>query len=335
MTDASLALAAGTSRISGRPVRSVGVRGDGDRVAAAFDGGTVRVLIIDRHESAAEAELDTRSRRRPWPRSADGSRVASAGADGTVRLWTLADGSTDTLHRGRRPDVGRRVQRGRQVGSWRRATMASSARWNAPTRSRGGHATSGGGSAVHGGVQPRRSPVRRRWRERGRHRLGGRRRTARDLARPAAVGLRRQLRPDERCGRQRLEDGTVRLWDAGRTQPWKVPETDGRRLQPRRTARRPASDAAAPRLGPDQRPARRTAFVGPGDGITSAFSPVADEVLIADANSRTCGPGRSTRTPAKLVFRAPGARAWARRGSTRAAADGVRGRSRTGSPSVH
>ena len=258
VTDAALGSRHEVAQIKNGFVSSVAFVGDGDRVAAGFDDGNVRVFTVGRPESP-KMLTGNEGPVRSVDASADGTRVVSAGLDGTVRLWNLASGTSDVLHRGRSPmwdtafsPDGKSILAVGQDGFVRR--------WNAADGTRGGTRVGRRLLAQDSRLQPRRWPICRRRRGWGRPRLGYRRRTARrDPAWPRAVGLRRQLRTDERRGRERLRrrHGAAMgcRTDAGLDRP-RYRRVG--RLRSHRTARTDQEpDRRAQRLGRRKRPARR------------------------------------------------------------------------------
>jgi WD40 repeat protein/DNA-binding SARP family transcriptional activator len=141
VTDGSLVGADVRLQVKGKRVEDLAFSGDGRRIAAALDDGTVRVLAADGSQPAQrlkghkDAVLGV-------DMDAHGSRIVSAGEDGTIRLWNA--GTDRTLHGGRgkvtdvafSPDGNRIVSVGEdgRVRLWNAQTGAHENDWNGEGR---------------------------------------------------------------------------------------------------------------------------------------------------------------------------------------------------------
>ena len=279
-------------------VRTVAFAPDADRVAAGFDDATVRVMAADGsgtpmllsgHRPAPDGDVESDGVL-GVDITRDGSLVASAGADGTVRLWNIAAGgrSARVLHSGEteQNDVrfsgdGRRLA---AVGSDGRIRIWNTRSGALETQMRGSErelttvafsaddrrlATGGYDGAV------------RVWSAQG--------------GPPAAV-LRGQSARVYDVGfgatSDRVvsagDDGTARLWDAGRTQVWAGPvytynisfSPDGRYIAG-------GGEDGAVRVWNARTSEIEATLPGTPGYTTARFSPTANEVVVAsDAASR-------------------------------------------------
>jgi WD40 repeat protein len=214
--------------------------------------------------------------------------VASAGEDGTVRVWRLADGAASQIvHDGGKPerDVsfspdGERILAvgdDGQVRFWRTGSGAEV------------RTVSGGGRELNAASF---SPDGRRFAAGGRD---GVTRIWSVVGGPPVAVLRGQtarvydvgFAP---AGDQVLsagDDGTVRIWDAGRTQTFKVPSLthgidfnrDGRRIAS-------SSDDGTVRVWDTSTGLLLDELPGPGKFMTAKFSPTSDMLAIASNAAR-------------------------------------------------
>jgi WD40 repeat protein len=242
-------------------------------VVAAFDDGTVRAddgAPLRGHDGPVlGVAIDSA-----------GERVASAGEDGSVRLWDLAGGTGRVLYRGRdvQSDVefspdGRRLLAVGDDGSIRFwSTEDGSAE---PTVGGGGRALTAAAFSDDG----------------SRFAAGGRDGTTRVWSAaggpPVAVLRGQRARvydvgfgaPDRVVSAG--DDGTARIWDAGRTRSWTVPSVtrnvdfsgDGRLVVT-------GSDDGEARVREAATGAPYASLSGPRGYMTARFSPTADDVLI-------------------------------------------------------
>jgi WD40 repeat protein/DNA-binding SARP family transcriptional activator len=308
--DGSVAVTDGSLRsprellAAGRPVRAVGVSDDGTRVVAAVDGGAVELAIDDGAASPRTSSWDV-GKVRSAAISPDGKRVASAGDDGTVRLWDASGGGSRILHgEGNRMwDVAFSPDGRRLVAAGDEGTVFT---WDVQSGREVASRPLGLGPLFTVTVSA-------------------------DSRRIAAGGERGIVRVWAAAGGQALatlkgggsfvydvrfgstgdqvvsagQDGLARLWDAGQTQLWKVPGTaygiyfnhDGRLAATGGDALR-VWNVADGRLVNSLKP--------PSESTAIAFSPVADALVIADAESQEVLTWPIHQDRATLLFRAPG-----------------------------
>ncbi len=281
LADGSLAQSDVLLEVEGQRVEDVAFSGDGARIAASLDDGTIRVLSVDGAATAlrlsghngAVLGVDI---------NADGSQVVSAGDDGSVRLWDAADGATGrVLHGGEEPatDVafspdGTRIV---SVGDdgWIR-------QWN--TRS-GARET-----PVNDG---RRLTAVAFSADGARYAIGGRDGATKvwSVAGGAPVAVLRGQRSrvydvgfgaDSDRVVSAGEDGTVRIFDAGRVRTWTVPSPtydldfnrDGRLIAS-------SSEDGTVRVWDAGTAQLRAQLPGPPDEwMAGKFSPVSDTLVV-------------------------------------------------------
>ena len=229
--------------------------------------------------------------------SGDGTRVVSAGRDGTVRLWTSGGaGAVQVLHRGREPErdvelspdgtwiLG--VGDDRQIRLWDAGTGAEERRFDGEGRQLLAAAFSADGSRFATGG---RDGVTRIWSMNGGPPVTVLR------GQPARVydlGFGAQADRVVSAG----DDGSVRTWDAGGAQTFTVPsQTYG--LDFDRTGQHIASgskdgtvrvwNAATGRLD--------TSLPGPNGFTMALFSPTADALLVTHASGIRVWPVAASR----------------------------------------
>jgi WD40 repeat protein len=281
VTDGSLAGAKQLLR-RGPKVESVVFSRDGNRIAAALDDGTVRVVAPDGsadpvilrgpHGPVLGADID-----------AAGRRVVAAGKDGSVRIWNVADGGVGRIiHTGAtsEADVAFSPNGSLVLGAgydgkvrlWDPATGAETRSQQVSSRALTAVAFSADGRRyVVGG----RDGVIRVWSI-----VGG----------PPVAILRGQRSRvyDVRFGRtnDRVvsagDDGTARIWDAGRTVAWVVSSspTDSIDLSPSGRVMVTASDDGTLRLWDAASGRLRRTVPGVAGYTAARFSPAADEVVV-------------------------------------------------------
>jgi WD40 repeat protein len=228
--------------------------------------------------------------------NADGTRVVSAGKDGTVRLWNIADGGPgQVLHTGKAaerdvafsPDGTRIMGVGddRAVRFWDAQTGAAQPRVRGEGRELNAAAFSADGLRF---AAAGRDGVTRVWS------TGG--------GPPVAVlrGQRSRVLdvgfgPTSDRVVSAGEDGTVRLWAAGRTQSWAIPSltydidfnSDGRRIAS-------GSDDGTVRVWDPFTGKLQTSLAGPGGITLSTFSPAEDTIAITNSSRARLWPVSAT-----------------------------------------
>jgi WD40 repeat protein len=221
VTNSSLAGFRSILDVPRTPASSVAANGDGTQVAAGFGDGTVR-LISDDGSGAARVLGSHRDGVLAVDITADGGRVASAGLDGRVRLWDVANSSGRELHTGSRPqtavsfspDGERLLAAGHDgvVRLWdiRSGGPAESVRGKGRELLTASFSSDGRRFAAGG-----QDGAVRVWSSAGGPPVA----VLRGPARVLDVGFgSRSDRVISAGG-----DGTVRIWDAGRTQSWTAP----------------------------------------------------------------------------------------------------------------
>jgi WD40 repeat protein/DNA-binding SARP family transcriptional activator len=266
----------------GSKVESVAFDRSGDRIAAALDDGTVRVLAPDgggppvtlRGHRGAVLGVDI---------SADGGRVVGAGEDRSVRLWSVAAGGEGrVIHSGKTgeadvrfsPDAAVVVGAGNDgwLRLWDASTGAEKRRERVASRELSAAAFSQDGRryAVAG-----TDGVIRVWSI-----VGGP---------PVAVlrGQRSQVY-DIEFGptNDRIvsagDDGTARVWNAGRTVAWVVGAsvTHNIDFNPNGHLLVTGSDDGTLRLWDATTGRLRKSVPGPDGYTTARFSPTADQAVV-------------------------------------------------------
>jgi WD40 repeat protein len=265
----------------GEPIEDLAFSGDGERVAAALDDGSVRVVAADGAGPALRLSGHD-GPVRGVDINADGSRVVSAGDDGSVRLWNAVQGTPMQLLRGSgeperdvafSPDGSRILSVGED--GWIRGWNARSGAEEAPVRGQGLQLNAVAFSAdgrrfAAGGTDG----VTRVWSVAG----GG----------PVAVlrGQRSRVydvgfgpRSDRVVSAG--DDGSVRIWDAGRGQAWTIPSTtwdmdfnrDGRLIAS-------SSEDGTMRVWETATGQMRTQLPGPDGYMAGKFSPTSNTLVI-------------------------------------------------------
>jgi WD40 repeat protein len=214
--------------------------------------------------------------------SHDGSRVVSAGEDGSVRLWQVADGATgQVLHSGKEPETdvdispdGSRIMAVGEDGwvrLWDAQSGAEETRVSGEGRQLKAAAFSADGRRFAAGG---RDGVTRVWSSAGGPPvavLRGQRSRVYDVSFGAASN--RVVSAGD--------DGTVRIWDAGRTQAWAVPSPtwgidfnrDGRLIAS-------SSEDGTMRVWETATGRMRASLSGPNGYMAGKFSPTADTLVI-------------------------------------------------------
>ena len=281
VTDASLGGPRVVLRVKDVGVEHAAFSGDGERLALGLSDGTVRVLATDGaapprrltgHEGPVLGVDIDRS----------GTRVISAGEDGTVRYWTSMESAGRVLHRGSEsardvefsPD-GRWIM---AVGDdgwirlWDARSGAVSRRVNGGGKQLLAAAFSSDGRRFAAGGH---DGVTRVWSMGG----GG----------PVAMlrGQRSRIYDvDFGAKSDRLvsagDDGTARIWDVGQTQSWSPPgDVDGIAFNSDGRFLASASEDGAVRVWEAATGRLRATLPGPPGYTTAKFSPASNTLVVA------------------------------------------------------
>jgi WD40 repeat protein/DNA-binding SARP family transcriptional activator len=217
VTDPSMARLRSVLQVPGQRVSSVAFNGDGTRIAAGFQDGTVRLVAGD---GTGATRLGAHGGEvLGVDVSADATRLVSAGKDGVVRLWNVADSTFRDLHTGNTPQTavnfspdGKRVLAAGHDGFirlWDIGGRVAMTRVKGEGRQLLAAAFSADGRRFAAGGQDGAIRV---WSSSGGTPVA----VLRSPARVFDVGFGAASDRVISAG----GDGTVRIWDAGRTQAW-------------------------------------------------------------------------------------------------------------------
>jgi WD40 repeat protein len=294
-------------QIKGQMVNSAAITPDGGSVVAGFNDGVVRVFAIAGDEPPRELP-DAFDDALSVDVSPNGGLVAGAGLDGTVRLWNLADGASQTLHDGQ--DVMRDVAFSPD-GKWLLATGDDGfvRRWDTLTR------------REHARTSATETPLYTLAISRDGRRFAaggedGNTFVFAAVGTPPIAVLRGQGAWVQDVGFGLTDDvvttafdnGTAWLWDAGDMNLWKIPLSGGG-IDFNADGRLVVTPSAAGPISVWNTDNGRLVNRLPGssDSTATSFSPVANEVLIADGYSPNVRLWRIDEDSTRVLFRAPGA----------------------------